>query len=183
MMLALGSLAACIAATGGATELTLPAQTLRFRPSRDDVTVKAAWMQLRCVMPSDGGSYRACPGFAVNGRPIDVDTAAFQFPATGRNTVEMARLHVSFGGMGSHLCIALRAIFNEVSHTDDIDIFAVSGDRASLLSYCTVELQPETAPNRYPFEQNRVRSLPEFVKRLSQPIEVRLKAGPLPDRR
>lgn len=180
MMLALGGLAACIPASGGLTAFTLPPQTLRFTPSRDDVTVRAAWMQFRCVMPSGGATYRACPGFTVNGRPVDIDTAMLEFPATGRNTAEMGRVDVSFAGEGSHLCIALRAIFNEVPHDDDVGIFAVSRDRASLLSYCTVEVQPDQVPNRYPFEQNRVRSLKEFVERLSRPIEVRLRTGPLP---
>ena len=179
-----GGPAACAPRTGAMTEIALPAQTLRFRPSRDDVTVRAAWLQVRCVMPPAGAApaaetaYRKCQTFTINGRAIDGDSTLFEWTGAEPNTAEMEGLRIEFSGEGSLLCIALRAIFHEVPHNDDVDAYAVNGDRASLVSYCSGP-QPASVPNRFPFEQNRVGSIGEFVEILSRPIEVKLKPGPL----
>lgn len=184
----LGVVVACSPAVGSVTDLSLSAQTLRFKTSREDITVKAAWLQFRCLMPlSDssagvgqpaGATYGKCRGFSINGQEIDTYTSMIELSGAAPNTVHIDRLRISFSGPGSYLCIALRAIFSDIPHQDDVDLYAVSGDRYSLASYCSVEVQPDSAPNRYPFEQNRVGSIAEFAGKLSRPIEVRLKPGP-----
>jgi hypothetical protein len=176
---------ACAPRAGAMTEIVLPAQTLRFRPSRDDVTVKAAWLQVRCVMPPAGAApavetaYRKCQAFSINGREIEGDSTLLELTGAAPNTAEMETLRIEFSGEGSLLCIALRAIFREVPHQNDVDAYAAVGDRASLASYCSGQ-QPASVPNRFPFEQNRAGSIAEFVEILSRPIEVKLKPGPLP---
>jgi hypothetical protein len=180
-----GGPAACAPRTGAVTEIALPAQTLRFRPSRDDVTVRAAWLQVRCVMPPAGAApaaetaYRKCQTFSINGREIEGDSTLLELTGAEPNTAEMDKLRIEFSGEGSLLCIALRAILREVPHNNDVDAYAAVGDRASLVSYCSGQ-QPASVPNRFPFEQNRVGSIAEFVEILSRPIEVKLKPGPLP---
>jgi hypothetical protein len=124
-------------------------------------------------------AYRKCRAFSINGREIDADSSVLELTGPAPNTAEMGDLRISFSGEGSLLCIALRAIFQEVPHQNDVDVYAVSGDRFSLVSYCS-GAQPDSVPNRYPFEQNRVGSIAEFVERLSRPIDVKLKPGPLP---
>lgn len=160
----------------------LEARSIEVRPSRDDVTVKALWLQIRCLRKAtererkqSGQPYATCEGFTVDGEPVEYGVL-LELPSHATSTVRLERHRIRFEERrGGHLCMALRAIFHQVSPRHDHSLYADPADRYSLLSFCTVEQQPDWAPGRYPFDQNRVETVQGFSEQLSQPIVLNLR--------
>ncbi|HMB54540.1 MAG TPA: hypothetical protein VKU40_14585 [Thermoanaerobaculia bacterium] len=171
----------CPAPSGDTVEIHLEGGTVELRPSRDDLEVAALWLQVRCLRQAtaaeraaSGFSYATCDGFTVDGTHREYGTL-IELPAQARNRVRFEPLDLAFAtDRGGHLCLALRAIFAGVSPRNDQPLYRRPADRYSLLSYCTVEEQPEWVDGRHTFEQNRVSTLAELRHALARPLAVDL---------
>jgi hypothetical protein len=157
-------------------ELVIGPHAIEIAPTREDLVVASLWIQMRCARhPEEGspaGPDPGCLDFSINGRPVaDTEVLELAPGPSGRFQLERQKIRYRRGGE-AHLCIALRPVFEGVSHQKDAEVFARAGDRYSILSYCDVERQPEWVQGRFSFEQNLATSVEDFRRALERPIVV-----------
>jgi hypothetical protein len=111
-------------------EIALPAGMIELKPTRDDLTVRALWIQIRCVRAATeaerqrtGMPYATCHGFAINGTETRHGTV-LELQAIQPNKVQLEPQLIRFSDEDQgHPCMAVRAIFNEVSPQQDVELY------------------------------------------------------------
>jgi hypothetical protein len=157
--------------------MKLPRQTLKFKPTRDDITVGCAILSL----------YQADMGMALNLDAVRVNgvrpkSDRLYLKRAGTNQFELPALKIEFSSeeVGGPLYVALKVWFNELTNQEDSPYYesAHVADRYALLSYCTKEDDDPTQVNAR-MGANRVKTVAEFKERLAQPLVIRLNQQPL----
>lgn len=174
---------AAIAMTGcgGPEELQLEAVSVELRPSRDDVSVGAATLILRCLQrPRGTDQISECESFAVDGPWVDSELAYVELERVEENTFALPALNIGFESTrGGYLCVALKLSLAEVSNMCDSDFYVRRDDRYAIVSYCSVDEHPSWAEPHI-FDFNRVSTVEELAGALENGFEVDLEEGPLP---
>lgn len=170
--------------------IELENQVIEFAPSRDDITVGRVFVQFHCIRLAtdeeyeDNGNreFEKCYDFSINEENLAYHMETIELEEVEKNEFELGEKIIKFLNTNEgHFCMAVKVLFNEVSHRYDSDYYVNRGDRYSLLSFCTVEDQPDWGFNGYKFDQNRVETIEEFSRKLSNSIEITLNEKPLPE--
>jgi hypothetical protein len=157
--------------------IALSPQTLRFKPTREDISVGAVEFVLYQPRASNA---RWLDGVHVNGaRP---KTSRLYLKQIGKNEFALPALRIEFSSaeLGGPLFLSIKACFNELTTQEDVPYYANHlSDRYALLTYCTDE-NNDPAQENARWGANRMKTLAEFKARLGQPIVIALNQTPLP---
>jgi len=157
--------------------LNIPENTLRFAPDRAGISVGEVWIRMQCH--KSGSDFSPCENFKVSGTETNQGHAYLKFNGSEKNTVKLPGFAVEFSGNDeAFVCLAVRAIFDEITPNEDSDVYLFRGDRYSLVSICMnqqgeMEGPPENMPGAHPFRQNSSRFIEDFIKVLSNRIEIK----------
>ncbi len=149
--------------------------------NRPDLILSELWMKLKCLtttsQPANGHDqveFRACRDYRVNGEKVDGYSHSLTLYSTDGRNVDVPQIEVAFESDDrSVFCIATKILFSGFSNQNDYIVYADPRDRYSILSYCS-GTQPETAPDRFPYEHKQAKTLEEFMEKLSGPIHIDL---------
>jgi hypothetical protein len=158
--------------------IKLSRQTLRFKPTRDDLSIGSVTFSLLNPSGKDG---HWLEGVRVNGaRP---KTPFLNLKPIGKNEFELPELKIEFStaALGGPLFLSIKTWFNELTNQQDVPYYQNQlSDRYALLTYCTDENDDPSQENAR-WGANRVKTLADFKARLTQPLIVALNQKPLPE--
>jgi hypothetical protein len=143
-------------------------QTLVFRPTRDDITVGCALLNL---YPHRMEEMR------VNGDTLEVPRLYLK--QVGRNEFELPKLKIELADAPEAvLCMSIKPLFNEATNQNDGRFYQNLEDRYALVSWCSREPHNEEERNGR-MRNNPVRSLEDFKTALAQSLVIPLNNEPL----
>ena len=169
-----------------ATEvIELDRQVLEFRPTRDDISVARAELN---VMSLKAGEVR------VNGNPMppgnstmsdstiksqdsprtDAAWMSVELKPVSKNRFELAPLKFEFPAGGALFCMNIKVYFREVTLQYDSMFYENVDDRYALVAYATRADGPDWPQARPRFRQNRVGTVKEFKATLEKPFVIKL---------
>ena len=116
--------------------IDLPAQTLTFNPTRDDITVGCVIFSLH---HSDLGKAINLAAIRVNG--AQPSTARLYLKQVGKNQFKLPAVKIAFSSedFGGPLYLTAKVWFNELTNQWDSPFYEHVPDRYALISYCTKE--------------------------------------------
>ncbi len=155
--------------------IDLPAQTLTFNPTRDDITVGCVIFSLH---HSDLGKAINLAAIRVNG--AQPSTARLYLKQVGKNQFKLPAVKIAFSSedFGGPLYLTAKVWFNELTNQWDSPFYEHVPDRYALISYCTKENDDPSKVNAR-LGANRVASVEGFKERLAKPFVIKLKQRPL----
>lgn len=151
--------------------IRLGARILEFAPTRDDMTVGVAVLNLF-----------ASSELRVNGKEAEAQWQSIELEEASKNRFRLPELKIEFvEGDDDYLCMSLKVWFKEVVNEFDSLYYKDLEDRYALLSYCTGHADGEQDRIvNVRFSQNRVETLEKFQQGLARPFAIELEQHRIP---
>lgn len=149
--------------------LELPQQVLKFKPSRDDISVGHAIFSFKHTLLKETN----LDAIEINGmRP---DTDVLHLKQLRKNEFELPAMKIEFSSqeLGGPLYLSIKVYFNELTNQYDSQFYENVPDRYAIISYCTKEDEVPSEVNAR-LGANRAVTFRAFTEALAKPLTIKL---------